>query len=146
MQSDNLVCWLTYNALWPAFPSGLVLVCRRASAGVSAASATPKQTAFRLPANWSPVISHMRMAPLGDQQGLWVTWAAPNETAPGHATDNWFWSKKLCVTGNRGQIQEAPTDTGFRSKLITAQDSTLSIIHSSMLTFLEHRDKNLHFF
>lgn len=81
-------------------PVSRALVCCDAWAIVSMANVIPKQTAFRLQANRSPVISHVRVAPLDDQQSLEVTQPAPNETAPQQASDNWFWSKRLCVTGN----------------------------------------------
>lgn len=69
-------------------PVSCGVVCCDARAIVSMANVIRKQTAFRLQANRSPVISHVRVAPLDDQQSLGVTQPAPNETAPLQATDN----------------------------------------------------------
>ncbi len=90
-------------------PVSCALVCCDAWAIVSMANVMPKQTAFRLQANRSPVISHVRVAPLDDQQILGVTQPAPNETAPQQATDNWFGQKGF-VSQETGQNLEAKMD------------------------------------
>lgn len=106
MGKKGIVCQfeklLAYRMMHSDLPSPVshAFVCCNAWAIVSMANVIPKQTAFRLQANRSPVISHVRVAPLDDQQSLGVTQPVFNETAPQQATDNWFWSKRLCVTGN----------------------------------------------